>query len=107
MMMLSDAPGSSDAGTQRAKDGGGEGLRRPEHQEHEDIKYLLFIIYHLWSIIFVIYHLYVGKGGGVLNKMNMIITYHHFNKVFIVVNFIDYSEWRQSDRISLSKMSEL
>ena len=94
MMMLSDAPGSSDAGTQRAKDGGGEGLRRPEHQEHEDIKYLLFIIYHLWSIIFLIYHLYVGKGGGVLNKMNMIVI------IFIVVNFMDYSEWRPSDRMS-------
>ena len=47
MMMSSDAPGSSDAGTQRAKDGGGEGWRRPEHQGHEDFKYLSFIIYHL------------------------------------------------------------
>ena len=47
IMMSSDAPGSSGAGTQRAKDDGGEGLRRPEHQEHEDYKYLLFIIYHL------------------------------------------------------------
>ena len=33
MMMLSDAPGSSDAGTQRAKDGGGEGWRRPEQDK--------------------------------------------------------------------------
>ena len=47
MMMLSDAPGSSGVGTQRAKDGGGEGWRPPEHQEHEEYKYLLFIIYHL------------------------------------------------------------
>ena len=31
IMMLSDAPGSSGAGTQRAKDDGGEGWRRPEH----------------------------------------------------------------------------
>ena len=54
MMMLSDAPGSSGAGTQRAKDGGGEGWRRPEHQEHEDYKYLLFIIYNF--LLFIIYY---------------------------------------------------
>ena len=47
MMRMHCSPGSSGAGTQRAKDDGGEGLRRPEHQEHEDYKYLLFIIYHL------------------------------------------------------------
>ena len=33
MMMLSDAPGSSGAGTQRAKDDGEEGWRRPEQDK--------------------------------------------------------------------------
>ena len=47
MMMLSDAPGSSGVGTQRAKDGGGEGWPRPEHQENEEYKYLLLIIDNL------------------------------------------------------------
>ena len=64
MMMSSDAPGSSDAGTQRAKDGGGEGWRRPEQDEYD---------------------------------------YHLIN--FIVVNFIDYSERRQSDMIECQNYS--
>ena len=47
MMMSSDAPGSSDAGTQRAKDGGEEGWRRPE----QDKMISIFIAINLMIIM--------------------------------------------------------